>query len=134
MVLSDIHLQKDYKYKSNAYCDQVFDCCSKNQTIHTTTFKEAGFFGTALICDVPYYFLKNAKWWIRKNIPKPDFVFLMGDNNSHNFFRTSDDDIIESTRFVFSEVKSMWGSSVNTVPVIGNHETSPLSDFDYSDP
>ena len=62
-----------------------------------------------------------------------DFIFLLGDNYGHTYFREKTvDPLIKGNDYFFEQVKEKLKDKI-IIPVLGNHESDPLSFFDFSD-
>ena len=133
VVLNDIHLQLDYEHKSESQCGEVGGCCSGTYGFPTDPKRQAGYWGTAhAICDVPERTLNGTMKFIKENMPSPDFVFMLGDNVSHNYFSKNESEIVATTRIILERIKQDLPNAV-IIPVVGNHECHFVDNLDYDD-
>ena len=131
IVLNDVHIQNDYFYKSKIRCKDPGGCCSKIHGMPFDAEDQAGYWGTPnAFCDVPFYFLTKTLEHIQTTVDKVDFIFLLGDNGRHHFFREKESMLAEATEFIFTEVKRLFPDTI-VIPVLGNHECHPVEYFDF---
>ena len=128
LQLTDIHLDLHYTENSIANCNLPF-CCQPNSnppsTYDTLTF--AGKYGTIGKCDANIHTLTSfAKF---ASSLSPDFIIYTGDNVAHNVWDVTFDDIISSTQQTVNVIKQYFPLQTAVYPCIGNHETSPVDQY-----
>lgn len=134
LVLNDIHIQNDYAYKANADCGEVGGCCSNYYKPPRNKESEAGYWGTLdKNCDIPSYFFDNTIAYIKEKLDKPDFLVILGDNYGHNYFRTSEQDLLDVNKYIYENLKATFTNTI-ILPVLGNHECHPVDHLDLKDP
>lgn len=70
---------------------------------------------------------------IQKRQDQFDFVFLLGDNYGHNYFRDPDESqLVEMNQYFYSKIKEVFGGKI-VIPVLGNHESHPVNSYDFDD-
>jgi len=133
LVLNDIHLQSDYKYKTKAECGLPGGCCSAKFGEAGKGEKPARYWGTPdASCDAPDYLFYKTIDFIGAELEKPDLIFMLGDNTSHNYFMESEEVLIDSTTVILKKLKESFpGTPI--VPVLGNHECHHVDYFDFND-
>ena len=132
LVINDAHLQIDYKYKSNANCGDGGGCCSDFFPGPKHKEDEAGYWGSpGRNCDPPLYFYDRTLEYIKDNVERPDLIFVLGDNMSHNAFRTDLKYTAESNAYVLLNLKGNFTNS-EIVPVLGNHDCGMLDNMDLA--
>ena len=133
LVFNDIHIQNDYVFKSKIHCKDPGGCCSDIHGMPEEEENQAGYWGTPnAFCDVPDVLWSETLKFIKENLEKPDFLFMLGDNVGHQFFRQESSALIDATSFIFKEIKKAFPDTV-IIPVLGNHECDPVEYMDFSD-
>lgn len=56
---------------------------------------------------------------------------MLGDISNHGYFRMSDQEIIQDNKYVYDKLKQYFPDTL-ILPSLGNHETSPIEQFDFS--
>lgn len=60
-----------------------------------------------------------------------EFVFLLGDNYGHNYFRDrSPDKLWEGNKDFYNQIEKSFQDRI-VIPVLGNHEGDPVDHFDF---
>ena len=131
LTLNDVHLQKDYLYKSKVDCKGPSCCFEKIK--ESEECRQAGYWGTPMSkCDIPKHFWENTLFFIQKQeVLKTDFIILLGDNYGHNNYREKNS-IYDLENYFYDSVQSKFPNS-NIIPVFGNHEYDPVDFFDFDD-
>ena len=134
LVLNDIHIQNDYAYKANTDCGEIGGCCSNSHAPPKKKENEAGYWGTIdKNCDIPPRTFDSTVKYIKENLDKPDFLVVLGDNYGHNYFRTSEKELVDTNKYVYDTLKSNFPDTI-ILPVLGNHECHPVDHLDFKDP
>jgi hypothetical protein len=133
LVINDIHLQSDYQYKAKVNCGLPGGCCSSVQGQSDNPQNQAKYWGTPNApCDAPDYLFYKTVDFIQKNIEKPDFIFMLGDNTGHNYFTANPQLLVDTSKIIINTLKENF-ADVPIVPVLGNHECHHVDYFDFSD-
>jgi len=67
-------------------CPDPTGCCYLKSELSYK--KKAGYWGTLKSkCDIPKVFYDKTIEYIKKNFKEVDFIFLLGDNYGHTYFR-----------------------------------------------
>lgn len=133
LVLNDIHLQSDYKYKTKAECGLPGGCCSSKFGEAGKSDRQARYWGTpGAPCDAPDYLFYQTIDFINHQLEKPDLVLMLGDNTGHNYFMESEEVLVDSTSVILKKLKESF-PDVPIVPVLGNHECHHVDYFDFND-
>ena len=128
LQLTDIHLDLHYTENSVANCNLPF-CCQTNSNppLNYTSLTFAGKYGTVGKCDANMNTLTSfAKY---ASTLSPDFIIYTGDNVAHTVWDVTFDDIISSTQQTVNIIKQHFPSHTVIYPCIGNHESSPVDQF-----
>ena len=137
LVLTDIHIDPDYVEGTNGECNTIGGCCNLNSGKVKHEEDRAGYWGhnsKYSKCDLPYRFLDKTLQEIKKRFDNKEFDILvsLGDIHSHSFFKVKEEVVINANNyFIDSLIKYLPG--VPVIPVLGNHETSPVDSFDFRD-
>lgn len=123
ITLNDIHIQQDYETNSEIKCNEPEGgCCSAKYGFPKNETHQAGYWASiGGKCDIPPRLFTSTCDFISSNLPAPKFVFLLGDNNAHNYFRTNESEIIESSKLIYDKIRNNFPKST-IIPVLGNHE------------
>lgn len=71
---------------------------------------------------------------MKKRIGESEFLFILGDNYGHNYFRDNGpEQLVETNEIFYKMIKENFPDKI-IIPVIGNHESHPLNYFDFDDP
>ena len=134
LVLNDIHIQNDYAYKANTDCGEPGGCCSNYHKPPRRKEHEAGYWGTLnKMCDIPARLFDKTVQYIKENLDKPDFLVVLGDNYGHNYFRTSEEELLQVNKYIYDTLKDNFKDTI-ILPVLGNHECHPVDHLDFNDP
>ncbi|CAB3404967.1 unnamed protein product [Caenorhabditis bovis] len=123
LQLTDLHVDFDYIFPSEAICDDPV-CCRKNTA---TPKKPAGYWGSVGKCDIPYWTVENMLSHINKT-HAIDFVIMTGDYINHVDWEYS----IEEHLSVLRKLHQIVVEAFPTTPVywsLGNHEGVPVNSF-----
>ena len=133
LTINDVHLQRDYLYKGKVNCNDPAGCCYEKMS-ESEEGQRAGYWGTPTSkCDTPKYFWEETLKNLKKKEFNTDFIFLLGDNYGHTYFRDKNhDEIYKWNNYFYDSVKKNFPDS-NIIPVLGNHETDPVNYFDFED-
>lgn len=134
LSLNDIHIQTDYLYKADKNCDEVGNCCADSTKPAHHKEDMAGYWGAPKSsCDIPKRTFEKTLEYIKKNLPKPTFLAVLGDNYGHNYYRKEPIEIAKINQFVYTSLRENFPDTV-ILPSLGNHECDPVDNLDFSDP
>uniref|UniRef100_A0A8R1E370 Sphingomyelin phosphodiesterase n=1 Tax=Caenorhabditis japonica TaxID=281687 RepID=A0A8R1E370_CAEJA len=123
LQLTDLHVDFEYKYPSEADCDDPV-CCRKSVS---DPKKAAGYWGSVGKCDIPLWTVEH----MLKHITDThliDMVVMTGDYINHVDWEYS----IEEHLSVLRRLHRLVQTSFPTTPVywaLGNHEGVPVNSF-----
>lgn len=126
--ISDVHTDVEYKEGTNGACDKQV-CCREDSTGGKGDII-AGKWGTYAWCDIPHRTVEKFVDFFKSTMAdKIEFAVWTGDNTSHNSWHQSYEHNERNTKMVSDLFKSNF--QFNFYPVIGNHESFPVDNFDF---
>jgi sphingomyelin phosphodiesterase len=130
--LSDPHINSEYVPGTNAECNMP-DCCMAENGPAPTPEAAAGEWGD-IRCDTPPKTLDNMMQFIGSEI-KPDIFFWSGDNSAHTVWRNTRKEVVDYTKYITDSYNKYVGEGETTMyPCLGNHDTWPVNNDDFSGP
>jgi len=138
LVLTDIHIDPDYKEGSNGDCNTVGGCCNETSGPVKREKDKAGYWGhnseESSKCDMPYRFWDRTLEQLRKmkEAGEIDIVVSLGDIHSHSFFKVPESTVINANNYFIDTLKKTFFDTP-VIPVMGNHETTPIDNYDFED-
>ena len=95
-----------YKAGTNADCGSPL-CCREEFGYPNGDQRAAGEWGTVAACDMPPKTIQNVLEHIRDDI-SPDLLFWTGDNNAHNVWENTGDEITEYMNVASNMIKDVF--------------------------
>ncbi|ULU05043.1 hypothetical protein L3Y34_017643 [Caenorhabditis briggsae] len=123
LQLTDLHVDFEYKYPSEANCDDPV-CCRQSVA---EPKKASGYWGSVGKCDIPFWTVENMLSHINKT-HMIDMVLMTGDYINHVDWEYS----IEEHLSVLRKLHRLVQNSFPTTPIywaVGNHEGVPVNSF-----
>lgn len=128
LQITDIHVDLAYKPGYNMYCKEP-DCCRDNHSKEKVKqFSPAGYWGSLAVCNIPLWTIDQMVRFIKNNL-SVDLAIWTGDNFGHNVWELTQETAREATLAITSALKNL--SPTKVVPVIGNHDSFPINNFDF---
>lgn len=129
--ISDIHFDFHYTPGTIKKCNLPV-CCNPQNGYTTDPELAAGQFGE-YACDLPEPVFLDMMHFIKENI-KPEAIIWPGDNSVHSVWDNTEKQISKYTDEITERLKEFYPkeSGVNVYPTIGNHDTWPVNNEDFS--
>ena len=110
-------MSEDYKFGGAESCQDGPSCC------HTLPGKDykgrtGGYWGLPNSgCDIPPWFFEATLKAIKKEQIEFDFLFLLGDNNAHTYFKqTHPQDTVKINEFFYWKIKEYFSDKI-VIPI-----------------
>ncbi|CAF1680569.1 unnamed protein product [Rotaria magnacalcarata] len=124
LQLADIHVDFEYKPGSEADCLEPL-CCRKGPPL--PGHPGAGFWGTSLHCDLPYWTAQAILEYASKT-EEIDFIYYTGDTPPHNVWNQSRADQLYSITTINNLLATTFPNKM-LYSAVGNHEAAPCNLF-----
>ncbi|CAH1126971.1 unnamed protein product [Ceutorhynchus assimilis] len=123
--LTDIHISHDYEVGGVSNCG--YPVCCKRGLGNPLRGKNAGSWGD-YNCDIPPWLYANTLNYISNTHKEIDLIYFTGDIIDHSAWKASKEDNSAEIAYAFQSLKEYF-PNVPVLPVIGNHEATPLNVF-----
>ena len=162
LTLNDVHLQKDYLYKSKVNCKGP-SCCfeksektkekerktkkedkknpeekiikDKNEKINKKfeEEREAGYWGSPMSkCDIPKHFWEKTLSYIKNQEELKTDFIILLGDNYGHNNYREKESIYDIENYFYDSILENFPNT-NIIPVFGNHESDPVDFFDFDD-
>lgn len=125
-VVTDVHLDLNYQEGTKANCD--LPLCCREPISDPEKDLVSGKYGFMGKCDGTKEIVKTFAQKVAEL--KPDFIINNGDNAAHNVWNVSQEEVTNATNYTINELISQVGNDVPIYPCLGNHEISPVDQFE----
>lgn len=125
LQIADLHLDRKYSPGSANTCSEPL-CCRKEFGFPQAKDEKAGKWGD-YNCDCPDSLLDLLIAEIRQK-EKLDYIIWTGDNVAHDGWKVSGNEVLEVNAEITEKLRTSLPDT-KLIPVIGNHDSSPLNSF-----
>jgi len=124
LQLSDIHFDEFYTIGAIAECDEPLCCRPWSQGNANRTAAKWGDYE----CDLTFPMFEAMLNSIANLSPQPNIIVWTGDNTAHDIWNETRDGQLARIKKV-SQVVAQYLPNIPVFPIIGNHDTFPVDQF-----